>query len=160
MSKKCILNLRTVCTVAAMTLAVTALPPRASAGDNGNGNANGKHKDYPYGTNQTSSRPYSIGLWGDLPYSQSQADAVPAMIDDMNSQDLVFTVHDGDLRQGSGVPSCADNSSNGVGGIVDGGNIYQRGLSYFNALRAPAIFTTGDNDWTDCDRASLGSEAS
>lgn len=77
----------------------------------------------------------------------------------MNSQDLAFTVHDGDLRQGSGVPSCADNSSNGAGGIVDNGNIYQRGLAYFNALQAPAIFTTGDNDWTDCDRASLGSEA-
>jgi len=37
---------------------------------------------------------------------------------------------------------------NGVGGIVDGGSIYQRALDYFNALKAPAIFTTGDNDWT------------
>ncbi|MFI5247807.1 MAG: hypothetical protein ACHQWV_04555 [Nitrospirales bacterium] len=119
----------------------------------------GKNKYYPYGTHQDSHRHYSIGLWGDLPYSQSQADAIPAMIADMNSKDLVFTVHDGDLRQGSGVPSCADNSSNGVGGIVDGGNIYQRALNYFNALKAPAIFTTGDNDWTDCDRESLGLEA-
>jgi len=154
-NKKWNLILRTVCTVAALALAATALP----AQNNGNGNAFGKNKDYPYGTNQTSSRPYLIGLWGDLPYSQSQADAIPAMIADMNSQDLVFTVQDGDLRQGSGVPSCAANSSNGVGGIVDGGSIYQRALNYFNALKAPAIFTTGDNDWTDCDRASLGSEA-
>jgi hypothetical protein len=153
-------SLRAVCFVAAITLAATALPASTLAqGNNGNGNAYGKNKNYPYGANQTSSRPYSIGLWGDLPYSQSQADAIPAVIDDMNSQDLAFTVHDGDLRQGSGVPSCADNSSNGAGGVVDNGNIYQRGLSYFNALTAPAIFTTGDNDWTDCDRASLGSEA-
>ncbi len=160
MNKKWNLSLRAVWTVAALTLAATALLALTSAhGDNGNGNAYGKNKNYPYGTNQTSSRPYLIGLWGDLPYSQSQADAIPAMIDDMNSQDLVFTVHDGDLRQGSGVPSCAVNSSNGVGGIVDGGSIYQRALNYFNALQAPAIFTTGDNDWTDCDRASLGSEA-
>jgi len=69
---------------------------------------------------------YTIGLWGDLPYSQTQADAIPAIIEDMNSQDLVFTVQDGDLRQGSGVPSCADNSSNGAGGIVDYGNISAR----------------------------------
>src|SRR5206468_7773340 len=114
MHKKWILNLRTVCTMAAITIAVTTLPAQTS---NGNGNAYGKNKNYPYGTNQTSSRPYSIGLWGDLPYSQSQADAIPAMIEDMNSQDLVFTAQDGDLRQGSGVPSCAENSSNGAGGI-------------------------------------------
>ncbi|HEY2467177.1 MAG TPA: hypothetical protein VGI45_04935 [Terracidiphilus sp.] len=160
MNKNWELSLRTVCVVAAITLAATALPVLAFAhDDNGNGNAYGKNKNYPYGTDQSSSRPYSIGLWGDLPYSQSQADAIPAIIEDMNSQNLAFTVHDGDLRQGSGVPSCADNSSNGAGGIVDLGNIYQRGLAYFNALTAPAIFTTGDNDWTDCDRASLGSEA-
>lgn len=65
MNKKCILNLRTVWTLATITLAATALLAQTSApGDNGNGNAYGKNKDYPYGTNQTSSRPYSIGLWG------------------------------------------------------------------------------------------------
>jgi hypothetical protein len=160
MNNKWNLSVRTVCVVAALILAATALPVQTFAqGNNGKGNAYGKNKDYPYGVNQSSSRPYIIGLWGDLPYSQSQADAIPAMIADMNSQDLVFTVQDGDLRQGSGVPSCANGSSNGAGGIVDGGSIYQRGLNYFNALKAPAIFTTGDNDWTDCDRASLGSEA-
>jgi hypothetical protein len=160
MNKSWNLRLRTICTLAAIALAATALPVSALAhDDNGNGNAYGKNKNYPYGAEQTSSRPYSIGLWGDLPYSQSQADALPAVIEDMNSQNLAFTVHDGDLRQGSGVPSCAENSSNGAGGGVDFGNIYQRGLNYFNSLTAPAIFTTGDNDWTDCDRASLGSEA-
>ena len=59
--------------MAAITLAATALLAQTSArDDNGNGNAYGKNKNYPYGTNQKSSRPYSIGLWGDLPYSQSQ----------------------------------------------------------------------------------------
>lgn len=153
-------GLRTIWTLAAITIAATTLAaPVFALDDNGNGNSYGKNKSYPYGAEQTSSRPYSIGLWGDLPYSQSQADAIPAVIEDMNSQNLAFTVHDGDLRQGSGFPSCAENSSNGAGGIVDFGNIYQRGLNYFNALTSPAIFTTGDNDWTDCDRASLGTEA-
>jgi hypothetical protein len=34
---------------------------------------------------------------------------------------------------------------------------YTQALGYFNSLRAPAIFTPGDNDWTDCDRAANGS---
>src|SRR5215468_665803 len=89
------------------------------------------------------SRRYAIGLWGDLPYSDLQATVgVPNLISDMNAQRLAFTVHDGDLKQGSGSP-CNDA-------------LYLRSLGYFNSLRAPAIFTPGDNDWTDCDRANNG----
>jgi hypothetical protein len=81
---------------------------------------------------------YSIGLWGDVPYSDAQAlVGVPNMIGDMNSQKLAFTVNDGDLKQGSG--NCDDA-------------LYTRSLNYLNALEAPAIFTPGDNDWADCDR--------
>jgi hypothetical protein len=48
---------------------------------------------------------YSIGLWGDLPYSDVQATVgVPNMIADMNKQDLAFTAHDGDLKAGNGTP--------------------------------------------------------
>jgi len=84
--------------------------------------------------------PYAIGLWGDLPYSDSQAaTGVPNMIEDMNSQNLAFTVHDGDLKQGSG--ACTDA-------------IYTRGLGYFAMMTSPAMFTPGDNDWTDCDRVA------
>jgi hypothetical protein len=60
----------------------------------------------------------------------------------MNSQDLAFTVHDGDLKAGSNSP-CDDA-------------LYIRSLGYLNSLRAPAMFTPGDNDWTDCDRANNG----
>ncbi|MBZ5603969.1 MAG: hypothetical protein LAO79_16845 [Acidobacteriia bacterium] len=87
-----------------------------------------------------------MGLWGDLPYSAEQAAVLPNLIADMNSQDLAFTAHDGDLRQGSGSPNCADNS------------IYTNAAGYFASLSAPAIFTPGDNDWTDCDRQSLGGQ--
>jgi hypothetical protein len=90
---------------------------------------------------------YAIGLWGDLPYSDLQATVgVPNLIADMNSQDLAFSVHDGDLKAGSGTP-CDDA-------------MYLRGLDYLNSLKAPAMFTPGDNDWTDCDRASNGGYAS
>jgi len=86
---------------------------------------------------------YAIGLWGDLPYSPAQATTgVPNLIADMNAHRLKFTVHDGDLKAGSN--SACDEA------------LYQQSLGYLNALRAPAMFTPGDNDWTDCDRASNG----
>jgi hypothetical protein len=86
---------------------------------------------------------YAIGLWGDLPYSAVQATSgVPNLIADMNSQDLAFTVHDGDLKAGSNSP-CNDA-------------LYVQSLGYLNMLRSPAMFTPGDNDWTDCDRPNNG----
>jgi len=91
---------------------------------------------------------YAIGLWGDLPYSPIQATVgVPNLIADMNNQKLAFTVHDGDLKQGSGtaaIPSPCDDA------------LYLQSLGYLNALHAPAMFTPGDNDWTDCDRPANG----
>jgi hypothetical protein len=81
---------------------------------------------------------YAIGLWGDLPYNDVQATiGVPNLIADMNRQDLEFTANDGDLKAGGG--PCTDA-------------VYTQALAYFNSLRAPAAFTPGDNDWTDCDR--------
>jgi hypothetical protein len=81
---------------------------------------------------------YSIGLWGDLPYNDTQKTVgVPNLITDMNRQRLAFTVHDGDLKAGSG--PCPDS-------------LYTDALARFNSLQAPAMFTPGDNDWTDCDR--------
>ena len=89
---------------------------------------------------------YVIGLWGDLPYSPVQATVgVPNLIADMNAQNLKFSVHDGDLKSGGSV--CSDN-------------VYTQSLGYFNALKAPAMFTPGDNDWTDCDRPSAGAYSS
>lgn len=133
--------------LASATLVVTALAilvPGNLHGDDSTSYAKGRKKEYPYGVNQRSNRPYAIGLWGDLPYSDEQAAVIPTLIADMNSQDLAFTAHDGDVRQGSGAPDCADNT------------IYTRATTYFGSLHAPAIFTPGDNDWTDCDRKSLG----
>jgi hypothetical protein len=95
------------------------------------------------GESSHESSTYAIGLWGDLPYSTLQATTgVPNLIADMNQQHLAFTAHDGDLKQGSGSP-CDDA-------------LYTTALARFNSLEAPAIFTPGDNDWTDCDRASNG----
>lgn len=93
---------------------------------------------------------YAVGLWGDLPYSAVQADpGVPNLIADMNSQNLEFSVHDGDLKAGNG-PSGNPPSVN-CDDALDA-----RALGWLNSLDAPAMFTPGDNDWTDCDRPSNG----
>jgi hypothetical protein len=93
---------------------------------------------------------YAIGLWGDLPYSDVQAQVgVPNLIADMNSADIQFSIHDGDLKAGSATAgsvtptTCADA-------------LYTQALGFFNSLQQPAIFTPGDNDWVDCDRQSNG----
>jgi hypothetical protein len=89
------------------------------------------------------SHSYSVGLWGDVPYSDLQKTVgVPNLVADMNRQRLAFTAHDGDLKQGSNSP-CDDA-------------LYQNSLATLNSLEAPAVFTPGDNDWTDCDRPNNG----
>jgi len=98
--------------------------------------------------------PYAIGLWGDLPYSDVQAlTGVPNLIADMNKHDLAFTAHDGDLKAGSG-------TAGSVAPSTCSDALYVQALGYFNSLRAAAIFTPGDNDWTDCDRPANGSFSS
>jgi hypothetical protein len=97
---------------------------------------------------------YAIGLWGDMPYSDVQAQTgVPNLIADMNTSDIRFSVHDGDLKAGNAIagsvtPTTCQNSTTP--------SIYTQALGYFNSLKKPAIFTPGDNDWTDCDRTSNG----
>jgi len=94
--------------------------------------------------------PYAIGLWGDLTYSDLQPQVgVPSLIADINAQKLAFTVHDGDLKVGSGAPGSTTPTtcSNAM---------YLQALGYLNSLNAPAMFTPGDNDWTDCDRPANG----
>ena len=84
---------------------------------------------------------HAIGLWGDVPYSEEQTTTgVPNLVADMR-QRLAFTVHDGDIKSGS---SRCDDA------------VYQLFESYLNSLRAPAFYTPGDNEWTDCDRPAAG----
>jgi hypothetical protein len=93
---------------------------------------------------------YAIGLWGDLPYNDVQAQVgVPNLIADMNQQNLAFTVFDGDWKAGNG-------TTNSVTPTTCSDALYRQSLGYLNSLKAPAAATPGDNDWVDCDRPSNG----
>src|SRR5215510_13188300 len=109
--------------LALIAVVVAAMPITLAQGNNGVGGINGN-----------ANAAYAIGLWGDLPYSAIQESVgLPNLIADMNSQQLAFTVHDGDLKTGNAAPICNDA-------------LYTRALGWFNSLEAPAIFTPGDND--------------
>jgi hypothetical protein len=58
-------------------------------------------------------------------------------------------VHDGDLKAGNGTPGSKTPTT-------CSNELYQQALDFLNALQAPAMFTPGDNDWTDCDRPANG----
>jgi hypothetical protein len=97
---------------------------------------------------------YAVGLWGDLPYSDLQATTgVPNLIADMNNSEIEFSVHDGDLKAGNGTPGSATPTT-----CSDA--LYAQALGFFNSLNGAAMFTPGDNDWTDCDRPSNGGYSS
>src|SRR6185437_644974 len=106
----------------------------AAAGIAVAGQMKGNNKDFEY----------AVGLWGDLPYNDVQAQTgVPNLIADMNNSDISFSIHDGDLKAGSGTAGSATPTT-----CSDA--LYQQSLNYLNSLEAPAFFTPGDNDWTDC----------
>src|SRR5262245_26520691 len=88
-------------TIVAALLTTGIAADQDSQGDNQGVNEQGDQNPVAQGA---ASDTFAIGLWGDLPYSDLQAlVGVPNLIADMNRQDLAFTVHDGDLKVGSGV---------------------------------------------------------
>ena len=93
---------------------------------------------------------FTVGLWGDLPYNDVQAQTgVPNLVADMNNSDISFSIHDGDLKAGSAIPGSKTptDCSNAM---------YAQALDFLNSFEKPAFFTPGDNDWTDCDRTING----
>ncbi|HWC11108.1 MAG TPA: hypothetical protein VG455_07790 [Acidimicrobiales bacterium] len=78
--------------------------------------------------------PFSIGLWGDGPYTAEQVPRAMAMIADMNAAGLAFSVFDGDIKGGA---PCADR-------------FYTEARGRFDAFTHPVVYVPGDNEWTDC----------
>jgi hypothetical protein len=64
------------------------------------------------------------------------------VINDINKQELEFTVFDGDIKAGSNAP--CDQAQ------------YDQAQAMFSVVKWATIYTPGDNEWTDCDRQSNG----
>ncbi|MBO0868173.1 MAG: hypothetical protein J2P15_06370 [Micromonosporaceae bacterium] len=99
----------------------------AAADGNGEANRNGA---------------YEIGLIGDMPYGPTGRAQYPNVIADINQHRLAFTAFDGDIKNGS--ERCDQP-------------IYDAALASFKSFADPLVYVPGDNEWTDCDRASNGS---
>jgi hypothetical protein len=77
-------------------------------------------------------------LFGDAPYSQSQANLLDGMIDRVNTQRPAFVVHLGDITSGNG--PCTDEW-------------FEARRKQFSRFAAPFVLVPGDNEWTDCHRS-------
>jgi hypothetical protein len=82
----------------------------------------------------TSGGAFSIGLWGDTPYSPAESIAVPKVVDQVNASDVDFTVFVGDIQGGD---RCVNQ-------------LYTAAIDTFNSFDKPMVYTPGDNEWTDC----------
>lgn len=88
------------------------------------------------------SKPFSFGLWGDMPYKRAGDDPkLPAVLQSINQSDIAFSLYDGDIKDGSS--KCTDE-------------VYTDALKMFNTLVKPVVYVPGDNEWTDCHRSNNG----
>ena len=83
-----------------------------------------------------------IGLFGDMPYGDEGIAMWPALVADIDSNDLAFVVHVGDIKSGSTL--CTDEW-------------FSYMFNAFQSMRNPLVYVPGDNEWTDCHRENNGS---
>jgi len=87
-------------------------------------------------------RPFDFALIGDVPYTPEQTtNLFPNMMRELNAADIEFVVHDGDIK--SGDTPCTDR-------------LFADRLRDFESSAHPFIYLFGDNEWTDCARATNG----
>lgn len=77
----------------------------------------------------------AIGLLGDTPYSNAEAEALDGIIETMNAAPLAVVVHVGDV--GSSARACEDAW------------LLAR-KRQFERIRHPFLLLPGDNEWSDC----------
>lgn len=84
---------------------------------------------------------FAFGVLGDVPYSAAERARLPAIFAQLDAAPLAFVVHVGDIKSGASL--CSDA-------------VYLDRLALFRSARHPLVFVPGDNEWTDCGRASNG----
>ena len=88
-----------------------------------------------------SAETFHFAVVGDTPYSTFERAQLPGMLAHIAARQPAFIVHVGDIK--SGTQRCDDA-------------LYLDRRAIFDAVDAPLIYTPGDNEWTDCHRASNG----
>ena len=76
---------------------------------------------------------FAFGALGDAPYYPWEDWRYPLMLQDIDGNDLAFSIHVGDIFW----RPCSDDR-------------YERSLRWFNGLKHPLIYVPGDNEWADC----------
>lgn len=85
---------------------------------------------------QLSQGSFEFALIGDMPYTdEATTNAFPNLIKEINAAELVFVVHDGDIKSGS--TPCTDE-------------LFRERFAQFQMFRHPLFFIFGDNEWQDC----------
>jgi len=137
-------------TAALSLLAVSALAGVTLASGSGAADAHDYH------------RPIEIGVFGDMPYGDYGRAHFPAVLSDINRNNVDFSVFVGDTKNGS-EPCFADAHESDPANptpenaIADATHpdVYKAALRAFNSLARPVVYLPGDNEWTDCDRTSI-----
>jgi hypothetical protein len=92
-------------------------------------------RDVPSSKDDTSETQFEIGLIGDIPYNAEQQHMTDVLFEHLDSEDIAFVVHVGDIKSG-GSP-CTDE-------------VFFRERKRFESSDHPLIYVPGDNEWTDC----------
>src|SRR4051812_46144593 len=97
--------------------------------------------------NTKSSGVINVAVFGDAPYGTTPTDtaqltATPAFIDTINADSSVSLVlHVGDIHSGKQFCTAAYD-----------GQVYD----LWTRFKTPLVYTPGDNEWTDCNKAGEG----
>jgi len=117
--------------------AASAATKRDSDHGHGNGSGHGPWHGHPGKPGST-----TLAVIGDIPYGAALIGEFPADIAQINADPAVDrVVHLGDIKDGS---SRCDTS------------YFAARLADFTTFQDPLVYTPGDNEWTDCHRASNG----
>ena len=87
-------------------------------------------------------KPFDFFALGDMPYHNPEdIGKFKELTDKINAEKPAFTVHVGDIKNGSS--PCSDE-------------YFRMMLDMLNRFQAPLVYTPGDNEWTDCGRPAAG----
>ncbi len=82
---------------------------------------------------------FQFAAIGDVPYTS--AAQLDRLIEKINTLNVKFTIHVGDIKSGSTL--CSDE-------------VFEAVRRQFMSFEKPLIYTPGDNEWTDCHRSNNG----